>query len=177
MAPPIWEKFPSISQSRKLLRIDGVKLSLPDKWVCGLFNQNNARRSIYKSKLRRGGGFRQRPTLPHSDPCSTIGAEGLYFRVRDGNGCCPFAITAENLEKYQLGAVTLNNDMIRQASVKPKVKPHDQLVLLDFTRYRASICSLSTSSSSTGLWGQFPGALILRLASHLDAFSGYPIRT
>ena len=32
-------------------------MSLPDKWVCGLFNQNNARRSIYKSKLRRGGDF------------------------------------------------------------------------------------------------------------------------
>ena len=34
----------------------------------------------------------QRPTLPHSHPCSTIGAEGLNCRVRNGNGCFPFAI-------------------------------------------------------------------------------------
>ncbi len=36
----------------------------------------------------------QRPTLPHSYPCSTIGAEGLYFCVRNGNRCDPFAIAA-----------------------------------------------------------------------------------
>ena len=29
---------------------------------------------------------RQRPTLPHSCPCSTIGSEKLDFRVRDGIG-------------------------------------------------------------------------------------------
>ena len=29
---------------------------------------------------------RQRPTLPHSNPCSTIGSEKLDFRVRDGIG-------------------------------------------------------------------------------------------
>ena len=39
--------------------------------------------------------FRQRPTLPHSHPCSTIGAEELNFRVRDGNGCFLFAIATE----------------------------------------------------------------------------------
>ncbi len=39
--------------------------------------------------------FRRRPTLPHSLPCSTIGAEELNFRVRDGNGCDLFAIATE----------------------------------------------------------------------------------
>ena len=29
----------------------------------------------------------QRPTLPHTRACSTIGAEELNYRVRDGNGC------------------------------------------------------------------------------------------
>src|SRR5260370_20824136 len=33
--------------------------------------------------------IRQRPTLPHSFPCSTIGPARLNFRVRDGNGCDP----------------------------------------------------------------------------------------
>src|SRR5690606_30535702 len=30
---------------------------------------------------------RQRPTLPQSSPCSTIGSDELNFRVRDGIGC------------------------------------------------------------------------------------------
>ena len=39
--------------------------------------------------------FRRRPTLPRSRPRSTIGAEELNFRVRDGNGCHLFAIATE----------------------------------------------------------------------------------
>ena len=38
---------------------------------------------------------RQLPTLPHSRPCSTIGARELNFRVRDGNGWVLSAITTE----------------------------------------------------------------------------------
>ena len=40
--------------------------------------------------------FRRRPTFPHSDPCSIIGAVGLNFCVRDGNRCDPYAIATEN---------------------------------------------------------------------------------
>ena len=36
------------------------------------------------------------PTLPHTRACSTIGAEGLNFRVRDGNGWDPFARITQN---------------------------------------------------------------------------------
>ena len=36
--------------------------------------------------------IRQRPTLPQIITCSTIGAEGLNFRVRNGIGCIPLAI-------------------------------------------------------------------------------------
>ena len=40
----------------------------------------------------------RRPTLPHTCACSTIGAEGLNFRVRDGNGWDPHAtITQKSL--------------------------------------------------------------------------------
>ena len=47
---------------------------------------------------RRGAReIRQRPTLPHGFPCSTIGDEGLNFRVRDGNGWCPLSKAAGNL--------------------------------------------------------------------------------
>ena len=37
----------------------------------------------------------QLPTLPHTRACSTIGAEGLNFRVRDGNGWVPFATVTQ----------------------------------------------------------------------------------
>ena len=44
---------------------------------------------------------RRRPTLPRGPPRSTIGAEGLNFRVRNGTGCFPFAITTETLWRCQ----------------------------------------------------------------------------
>ena len=41
----------------------------------------------------------RRPTLPHTRACSTIGAERLNFRVRDGNGWDPLArITQKGFE-------------------------------------------------------------------------------
>lgn len=40
---------------------------------------------------------RRRPTLPRSCPRSTIGAEGLNCRVRNGNGCDPLAMATEKL--------------------------------------------------------------------------------
>ena len=49
----------------------------------------------------RAKKIRRRPTLPLSFPSSTIGAGGLNFRVRDGNGCIPSAIATGNwLYKY-----------------------------------------------------------------------------
>ena len=44
--------------------------------------------------------IRRRPTLPRSFPRSTIGAEELNFRVRDGNGCDLFAIATENFQAH-----------------------------------------------------------------------------
>jgi hypothetical protein len=42
--------------------------------------------------------FRQRPTLPPTQSGSTIGAEGLNFRVRNGIGCIPLAKATGNLD-------------------------------------------------------------------------------
>ena len=41
--------------------------------------------------------FRRRPTLPHPGGCSTIGAQRLSFRVRNGTGRFPLAMTAVTL--------------------------------------------------------------------------------
>ena len=47
--------------------------------------------------------FRRCPALPRGLPRSTIGAEGLNFRVRNGTGCFPFAMAAGNsMELYPL---------------------------------------------------------------------------
>ncbi len=131
---------------------------------------------------------RQRPTLPHGPPCSTIGAEGLNFRVRNGTGCFPFAITAETLLRCHrpLRQITrperrpyLGNRIVdakHQESVE--AKPLGLLVPVSCTRCRASTSGLSTQSSSWGPYLVNPeGDLILRRASRLDAFSGYPFRT
>ena len=45
--------------------------------------------------------MRRCPALPRGLPRSTIGAEGLNFRVRDGTGCFPLAIAAATLWNYQ----------------------------------------------------------------------------
>jgi hypothetical protein len=43
--------------------------------------------------------FRRRPTLPGGNPPSTIGADRLNFRVRDGNGCDSVAMATGNLAR------------------------------------------------------------------------------
>lgn len=48
---------------------------------------------------------RRRPTLPHSLGCSTIGAVGLSFRVRNGTGRFPHAVTAVTLLPVPPGVV------------------------------------------------------------------------
>jgi hypothetical protein len=37
--------------------------------------------------------------ISHTQKCSTIGPARLYFRVRDGNGCCPRSIVTGKLRK------------------------------------------------------------------------------
>ena len=41
--------------------------------------------------------IRQPPALPHRLQCSTIGRQGLNYRVRDGYGCFPLAHRHRNL--------------------------------------------------------------------------------
>ena len=52
------------------------------------------------------------------------------------------------------------------------LKTIEQLVPVSYTYYYASTPGLSTWWSSTALKGE----LVLRGASRLDAFSGYPVR-
>ena len=46
-------------------------------------------------------GVRRRPTLPPPREGSTIGAEGLSFRVRNGTGRFPDAMTAVTVSSFR----------------------------------------------------------------------------
>ena len=69
--------------------------------------------------------IRRRPTLPLSYPSSTIGAEELNFRVRNGNGCFLFAIATE---KLSLGIHTAENVHSWRFRLLVMAKPHGLLV-------------------------------------------------
>ena len=54
--------------------------------------ENPARGGVLQCEIRR------RPTLPGDLSPSTIGAGGLNFRVRNGNGCDPTAVATETFD-------------------------------------------------------------------------------
>src|ERR1019366_3464999 len=68
-----------------------VESSHEKKYICG---------KIKNPTLLGVGVFEltgRLPSLPHTRACSTIGAEGLNFRVRDGNGWDPLAKVTQKL--------------------------------------------------------------------------------
>ena len=145
-----------------------------------------------KRKKRKEGkrSSWQRRTLPHRVQCSTIRAHGLNCRVRDGAGWTPMALaTNKNLHSpYAFihlvhhqphTTITTPNipyppehPLLRTTGLSPR-----PLVLVSCTHCCASTSSLSNWWSPSGLTPFQMGSLILRWASHLDAFSGYPLRS
>jgi hypothetical protein len=124
----------------------------------------------------RKEGFRQRPTLPHSFPCSTIGAEELNFRVRDGNGCCLFAIATEKSAQFGMSnfsSLYLCQLFCGQASRLISTSKLSTLLCL----HTWPINLVVFEESSVKHVSTLKGYLISRGASRLDAFSGYPFRT
>src|SRR5881409_1201682 len=78
----------------------------------------------------------RRPTLPRPRDRSTIGADRLNDRVRDGNGCGPVALVASTTAA--IGAWPLANGqqlsgccgIEDHAEQREEIKPHGQLVRL-----------------------------------------------
>ena len=127
---------------------------------------------------------RRRRTLPQSLLCSTIRATRLNDRVRDGNGCDPRAIAADQT-KHGCGElatsaacaawVKVEEDQIDKCGL---IKPHGRLVPLGSDPCGPCTCGLSTSSSRTALQRACAlGRLVLGGASRLDAFSGSLVPT
>jgi hypothetical protein len=148
----------------------------------------------------------QWPTLPHRYQCSTIGACGLNCRVRDGAGCTPTALTTNQFAlthrfvrvlRFLLSLgflaprnndVFLNttNDFGSYSAASAQKYPHLRIIscqkpstistgsLHTLLRFHVLPIKLVVYQRSYFLKGM--GYLVLRWASHLDAFSGYPIR-
>ena len=84
-------------------------------------------------KKRRGPNLaiepskpRQRPTLPQTCACSTIGPEELNFRVRDGNGCDLFGVATRKKIKRSAKPGWLG---VQRKSVCARVSAIDRLHL------------------------------------------------
>ena len=111
---------------------------------------------------------RRRPTLPQGHPCSTMGAGGLNFCVRNGNRWDPTAV-ATGKKPAADAAFQMYNDSECKGPICVrwkvpghecliKTKPHERLVLVSYTRRRAYTSSLSTWWSSRALQGtEVPG--------------------
>jgi hypothetical protein len=88
-----------------------VEISLRDHGYGGLFGipvplnapGNSERAAAWWGAALSLRVFRRCPALPRGLPRSTIGAEGLNFRVRDGTGCFPFAVAAGNFIRLWAG--------------------------------------------------------------------------
>ena len=136
------------------------------------------------------------PTLPQPIGCSTIGAAGLSFQVRNGAGRFPGAVTTTRISVQHaphhlvVGCGLIVVCIVVAACVACIVSPLitclgclfsvGPLVPVGSRAPRgASTSGLSTRSSGGGLspHNRGRGNLILEQASRLDAFSGYPFRT
>ena len=130
------------------------------------------------------GCVRRCPTLPHPGGCSTIGAGGLSFRVRNGTGRFPSAMAAvtrvELCGRWCL--VTLVPAVLQELHsgcvvcvfvVSPRPISTGQLHTLRCFHFRP----INPVVWLGALTHDGVGDLILERASRLDAFSGYPFRT
>ena len=106
--------------------------------------------------------------LSHMTLCSIIGDGELNFRVRNGVGCTLSSMATKEI---------LSNIITREEGVFQENKTHGLLVLVSSIPHGTSTSSLSTRSSTSALQDLRQGELILRQASRLDAFSGYPFHT
>ena len=108
-----------------------------------------------------------------------------------GSGRLVMSVFAHSLRSRLVRLATFEH-LLRNAATQPRChcqnietgmegfsrnKTHGLLVLVSSTPHRASTSSLSTRSSTSALQDLRQGELILRQASRLDAFSGYPFHT
>ena len=130
-------------------------------------------------------GWRWCPTLPHPGGCSTIGVFRLSFRVRNGTGRFPGAMTTATTRgccMCHCGVVSRNCMVDARITFPHPLWGGCFVGCWPLVPVSSKNCFLSTSGLSTpwsvgGLHNKVEGELVLKQASRLDAFSGYPSRT
>jgi hypothetical protein len=118
---------------------------------------------------------RRRPTLPGACAPSTIGANGLDFSVRNGKRYFPVALTAE---VSRAGAATAashpQNSIATSTCSKSRPRAISTGQLNALPRLHRPPINVVVYHGPYSL--EVMGSLILRWASRLDAFSGYPVQ-
>ena len=135
--------------------------------------------------------------LSHTLRCSTIGATVLNFRVRDGTGCFTCAVATKprkililwRLPEIQSIPSLYTRCMLLISSFAYRPEGYlRQVVTLSVTGTNQAYRTISTGQLNALLRLHLrpidevvylgpQGYLVLRGASRLDAFSGYPVRS
>ena len=134
---------------------------------------------------------RRCPTLPHPGGCSTIGAGSLSFRVRKGKvRACPCRYDRRHAvpgcHTPPRGGCGVRVSHSGRGSPSPQRKEREEkrvglvgpLVPVGFTPLRGvHVRSINPVVFGGPSHREGGGELVLKRASRLDAFSGYPSRT
>jgi hypothetical protein len=164
-------------------RPHGVTGRLTSAWARSLVIAHNAAKTADRSADATSGPpmrpapvkNRRRPTLPGPLGPSTIGAEGLNCSVRNGKRCFPLAkATGKSRETAPPGPSKLHSATGHQ-KIPSSPRPISTGLLRTSPSFQIRPINLVVYQGSYSLKGM--GELILRSASRLDAFSGYPIHT
>ena len=135
--------------------------------------------------------IRRRPTLPGALAPSTIGAGGLNFSVRNGKRCTPAAMTAESVKggtrpparhaRGDAGRRRFERRSYLQNSIATQTCSKSRPRAISTGQLNTLLCLHRPPINVVVFHGPYSlevmGSLILRWASRLDAFSGYPVQT
>ncbi len=136
-----------------------------------------SKREINKFLSRFGGDL-----LSHVLGRSTIGAVALNCRVRDGIGCFARAMTTKPRKK-RAGKLRSHQLYPSQVRVVYAIDPNqpitgsNQAYRTISTGQLSSLLNLHLRPIDVVVYYGSQGYLVLRGASRLDAFSGYPFRS
>ncbi len=124
--------------------------------------------------LARFGG----DLLSHTLRCSTIGATVLNDRVREGIGCFTRAMTTKPSQQHQVQVnYVYMCSMFQPSWPNLAVTGSNQAYRAISTGQLNALLHLHLRPIDEVVYLGPQGYLVLRGASRLDAFSGYPVRS
>ena len=135
------------------------------------FGVASKERYDFKGLTRFGGDL-----LSHALRRSTIGAKALNGRVRDGTGCFALAMTTKPRKTLEFQVITSVMCML-SISHSLAITGSNQAYRTISTGQLNALLRLHLRPIDVVVYHGPQGYLVLRGASRLDAFSGYPVRS